>query len=108
MYLQARTVLKFLQPKLWRYCKMEERMSRAEAEDRLRRFGWRKLYSENSKILNRSWWVPKRRGKVMKFEDLPPHLDAMHTGKLYEIGRDEFSLSHDPDSNFLCLTYYKE
>ena len=44
----------------------------------------------------------------MMFEDLPPHLDAMHTGKLYEIGRDEFSLSHDPDSNFLCLTYYKE
>jgi hypothetical protein len=28
MYLQAWTVLKFLQPKLWRYYKMEERMSR--------------------------------------------------------------------------------
>ncbi len=87
---------------------MEERMSRAESEDRLRRFGWRKVCSKDSKISNRSWWVPKRRGKLMIFEDLPPHLNAIHTGKLYEIGRDEFSLSYEPDAKFLCLTYYKE
>jgi hypothetical protein len=43
----------------------------------------------------------------MMFEDLPPHLNAIHTGKLYEIGRDEFSLPYEPDAEFLCLTYYK-
>ncbi len=87
---------------------MEERMSRAEAEDRLKRSGWRKIWSRDSKVFNRSWWVPKRRGEVMIFEDLPLHLDAIHTGKLDEIGRDEFSLSYDRDGKFLCLTYYKE
>ena len=52
---------------------MEERMSRAEAEDRLRRFGWRKACSKDSKISNSSWWAPKRRDNVMMLEDLPPN-----------------------------------
>jgi hypothetical protein len=59
-----------------------------------------------NEYLNSSWWVPKRRGKVVMFEDLPLLLGAVHTGKLHEVGRDEFSLSHDPDNNYLCLTYY--
>jgi hypothetical protein len=87
---------------------MEDRMSRAEVDDRLKRSGWKKVSSDNSKKINKSWWVPKRRGKVVMFEDLPPHLDAYQTGKLYEIGRDEFSLSYRPDAKLLCLIYYKE
>ena len=73
----------------------------------LRRCGWKKAWSANTKRQNWSWWVPKRVGAVIGFDRLPHYLGTTSLHDQNLTFREEFDLLFDPRSRFLCMTFFR-